>query len=192
MSIRIYNPVDSITFGQYEGTPLSKVFKYHPHYVEWAIIKIPEFAIDMEAFEKLPKPTPVHLKGAYEQENGFVKFIIEKYNVQPYSKDDKDGNKFPYFSGNEFLSLIEEFIRDKGYKPEQYDFKFTSNTKKINEDKCNEAGEDDEEPEPYYEEPDYDYEREYFNTMTDGQLGDYDDFRERGGDLDKVDDWSGK
>ena len=188
-----------MTFGQYEGTALGKVFKYHPHYVEWAIINIPEFVIDINAFEKLPKPTPVHLQGAYEQESGFVKLVIEKYNVKFDGVErrgnqlyPKDGKGFLYISGNEFLSLIEEFIRDKGYKPQQYDFRFTYNAKKVNEDKCSEVDENEEEPEPYYEVPDHDYEREYFNAMTDGQLGDYDEFRERGGDLDKVDDWSGK
>lgn len=37
---------------------------------------------------------------------------------------------------------------------------------------------------------DNDYERDYFDAMTDGQLGDYDDFIERGGDIDDIDTWA--
>lgn len=37
---------------------------------------------------------------------------------------------------------------------------------------------------------DNDYDRDYFDAMTDGQLGDYDDFIERGGNMDDIDTWS--
>ena len=39
-----------------------------------------------------------------------------------------------------------------------------------------------------YEIDDYDWERENFNALTDGQYGDYDDFD---GDFDRLDDWRG-
>ncbi|MCA2774951.1 MAG: hypothetical protein IM602_10275 [Cytophagales bacterium] len=32
------------------------------------------------------------------------------------------------------------------------------------------------------------YERDYFDAMTDGQMGDYDDFKEHGGNIDDIDD----
>lgn len=35
-----------------------------------------------------------------------------------------------------------------------------------------------------------DYEEDYFNAMTDGQMGDYDDFRDGGGNIDDIDTWS--
>ncbi len=43
--------------------------------------------------------------------------------------------------------------------------------------------------EPYYEpdNQDNDWKRDYFDAMTDGQLGDYDDF---GGDIDDIDTWA--
>ena len=34
------------------------------------------------------------------------------------------------------------------------------------------------------------YEAEYFDVMTDGQLGDYDDFKGQGGSLDDIDTWA--
>ena len=44
----------------------------------------------------------------------------------------------------------------------------------------------------YLPDYDFDYEKEYFDTMTDGQLGDYNDFIRKGGELDNIDDWSGR
>lgn len=40
----------------------------------------------------------------------------------------------------------------------------------------------------YHDEPDY--KRDYFDAMTDGQLGDYDDYRENGGNIDDIDTWA--
>lgn len=37
-----------------------------------------------------------------------------------------------------------------------------------------------------------DYERDYFDTMTDGEFGDYDDFIRRGGNIDDIDSWAGR
>ena len=39
-----------------------------------------------------------------------------------------------------------------------------------------------------YDDPydDNDYERDTFNALTDGQYGDYDEWRERGGDIDSL------
>lgn len=41
---------------------------------------------------------------------------------------------------------------------------------------------------PYYDpyEDDYDYERDTFDALTDGQYGDYDEWKERGGDIDSL------
>ena len=51
------------------------------------------------------------------------------------------------------------------------------NTEKENEDNYDDQYEND----PY---DGYDWEEEEFDALTDGQYGDYDDFRENGGDLD--------
>lgn len=37
-----------------------------------------------------------------------------------------------------------------------------------------------------------DVDEDYFNAMTDGQLGDYDDFIGRGGNIDEISDWAGR
>jgi tetratricopeptide (TPR) repeat protein len=52
---------------------------------------------------------------------------------------------------------------------------------------------DVQDDELYDYEDDYsDWEEDYFDAMTDGQLGSYDDFLEKGGDLDFIDDWAGR
>ena len=48
----------------------------------------------------------------------------------------------------------------------------------------------DEEVSDYEDNGYNDYDHDYFDAMTDGQLGDYDDFREGGGNLDDIDTWA--
>lgn len=45
-----------------------------------------------------------------------------------------------------------------------------------------------------YGEPEYeqDFDEVYFDAMTDGRLGSYDEFRENGGDSDYIDNWAGR
>ena len=54
---------------------------------------------------------------------------------------------------------------------------------------------DDEESwdyDPGFQEPTQNWEREYFDAMTDGMAGDYDDFAGSGGNIDWIDDWAGR
>ena len=46
--------------------------------------------------------------------------------------------------------------------------------------------EDFESFDSYSYEDDYDYERDTFYALTDGMYGDYDEWRERGGDIDML------
>lgn len=52
-------PDDIITFGKNKGSTLREIYKYQPSYLEWAILHIDNFKIDIDVFEKLPKPTPM-------------------------------------------------------------------------------------------------------------------------------------
>lgn len=73
-------------------------------------------------------------------------------------------------------------------------FKIEDATKYFEENSAEEDIEDECQDEFDYSESDYhdepDYERDYFNAMTDGQLGDYDDFRDGGGNIDYIDTWA--
>lgn len=55
-------PHDLINFGKHKGKLLSEIYKYQPSYLEWAILKIENFKIDIQAFEKLPTPTTIGYK----------------------------------------------------------------------------------------------------------------------------------
>lgn len=57
---KTYTPTDILDFGKNKGIKLSEVFKFQPSYIEWAIINIEHFRIDMKLFRKLPNPTPLH------------------------------------------------------------------------------------------------------------------------------------
>lgn len=59
------------------------------------------------------------------------------------------------------------------------------------EDETDYEADEDWSYEPSFDEPRHDTDREYFNAMTDGMLGDYDDFVDRGGTSDWIQDWSG-
>jgi hypothetical protein len=181
MDFKIYKPTDTILHPHaiYRGTILADIFKYQPEYIENAILKYDDFAIDMEAFEKLPLPTPILTKLGYEE--SFTALYVKKLDIQ------FDGRTWIWPTGNNLLALIAEFSKMKGFKPKKFHFKFSVKTQKINEEKI-----DENYFEPHFELPDHDYEREYFNVITDGQLGDYNDFKEKGGDLDDIDDWSGR
>lgn len=51
-------PDNILDFGKHKGHRLSDVYKFCPDYLEWAVTYIEDFIIDIEAFSKLPKPTP--------------------------------------------------------------------------------------------------------------------------------------
>lgn len=83
---KIYQPEDVNKFGKKnKGLPLSEIYHYEPTYIEWMIVKISEFAIDIEAFERLPKPTPIAtgaVTGSKTRKEIFKKFtsLMDKYN----------------------------------------------------------------------------------------------------------------
>ena len=227
MKFKVYIPSDIILFGQYKGSSLSKIFKYHPDYILWAIQNRESFVIDMETFEKEQNPTPVMLK-AGEYESTFRELFLQRQKeisaksnsiaFQTWKKQIKDIaikqnnairlediDKLPsppavniplilWPRGNNLLALVDKFIAEENYRPIVQLFKFSDEIRKINTEKMDKIDE-------YYEmqgysdylpDYDFDYEKEYFDTMTDGQLGDYNDFIRKGGKLDNIDDWSGR
>jgi hypothetical protein len=234
MALRIYKPTDSIKNPNsgYYNAQLADIFKFNPDYIDYAIKKYDDFAIDMEAFEELPLPTPIcFFRNSESFEKGFFELykkrlkwssdIEEVRDIQAWEEDCKKyiakakntGVKlekvqdffsnmpkrpvadiipriFPY--GVKLLSLAKKFVDEENYQPPQYLFRFSDEAKKINQEKIKDYFEDY--IDAAYEEArtDIDYEKEYFNAMTDGQLGDYDNFKDRGGEIDYIDDWAGK
>ena len=56
---KVYHPTDIMTFGKEKGELLSEIYHFQPTYIEWLIINVPAFRINIEEFEKLPNPTPM-------------------------------------------------------------------------------------------------------------------------------------
>ncbi|MDP3915069.1 MAG: hypothetical protein Q8R96_15185 [Bacteroidota bacterium] len=93
----------------------------------------------------------------------FQDYLIDWENTKIYTVDDA----IEYYTNNVSGRVITE---DESEDSESED--------------DNEYNEVDE----YYQNDDSD--RDYFNAMTDGQLGDYDDFIERDGNMDDIEDWA--
>lgn len=49
--MRIFKPEDKLNFGKYNGEDLRFVYTFDPKYVEWLIINIDYFAIDINDFK---------------------------------------------------------------------------------------------------------------------------------------------
>lgn len=159
------------------------------NYLDWAMTKVSSFCIPPHLIEKAKEikilkcfdirrlnstifeyePIIENLTFSFNQatrQNNLLKF--EKKFEVTY---DIINNIYVYDLSNE--ELFEKF----GYYLDEY-FEQVENT--IDEF----DGSDDEEHN--YN----DSERDYFDTMTDGQIGDYDDFIDQGGNIDDIDTWA--
>lgn len=58
--MRIYNPSEKMPYGKNKGVVLKEIYKYQPSYIEWAIINVDDFCIDIDAFEILGDVTTVN------------------------------------------------------------------------------------------------------------------------------------
>jgi hypothetical protein len=57
--MRFYNTYEVLEFGRYEGEVVSDVYMYDPSYLEWCILNIPHFKIDIQALYEQGNPTPM-------------------------------------------------------------------------------------------------------------------------------------
>lgn len=95
------HPSTQIDFGVHKGLEISKIYKFDPSYLEWAIEFIPEFEIDIVDFENLPKPTP------YDKKMSVYKFSPSEYAYCINSKIRKA--EIFVQSGNHFKELDFQF-----------------------------------------------------------------------------------
>ncbi len=85
----------------------------------------------------------------------------------------------------------EDVIDDIATSLDNDDIKLTEKAKEILANKLNDWENEQDEyeqehDEPYYERDDRDHARDTFDALTDGQYGDYEDFKENGGDMDRL------
>lgn len=58
--MKLYKPSDKMLYGKNKGYTLDTIYKYQPSYIEWAIINIDDFCIDIDAFESLGAVTTIN------------------------------------------------------------------------------------------------------------------------------------
>jgi len=56
----IYKPTDKMPYGKNKSLELKEIYKYQPSYIEWAIINIHDFCIDIDAFKCLGAVTTIN------------------------------------------------------------------------------------------------------------------------------------
>lgn len=122
--MKISKPSDIITFGKNKGFSLAEIFQYQLSYIEWLILNIEDFKIDIIEFENLPTPTPVTYKPKHFSDEKKVDFTTE--------------NIFEILEISDTINLMAgvEDIKDlikQGFEIEKIlNFHFPENVKKIN------------------------------------------------------------
>jgi hypothetical protein len=125
--MKLYNPFDVLNFGKNKGHLLKDVYKYQPSYIEWLILNVEDFAINLEAFVALPKPTPLMY--------GFVpgtkeyRIIMEEKNISLF-------NHYTKIDHNQLISIndIFQFIAS-GHKLKEIDYEFPEDVVILNKQK---------------------------------------------------------
>jgi hypothetical protein len=122
--MKIYEPDEVLSFGKNKGFKLEEIYKYEPNYLEYLIINSFEFAINIESFEKLPKPTPLAIGAVTGSED---REKIWKGNFSLLEKYHLSDNVNIHLNVEEIKELVENSKIKKELK-----FEFSEETKKIN------------------------------------------------------------
>ena len=122
-----YKPDDLLNFGKNSGISLREIYQFEPTYLEWLIINVPSFKIDIGSFELLPNPTPIStgfVSGSKQLEN----LVKNKNILDLIIKSD---------SVNATLNVnkIKEFISNNNLKVKPVQFKFSEEAHAVNENK---------------------------------------------------------
>lgn len=124
----VLKPNDKLNFGKNKGYLLSEIFRYQPSYLEWAILNIDSFKIDIAEFEKLPNPTPVN-------------YLSNNFNAKENNKDWEKMSLLEKLgsvdSTNQVLSISEliKAVENKILSTKEINYKFPEHIIKINESK---------------------------------------------------------
>lgn len=139
--MNILRPDDILSFGKNGGLSLAEVFQYQPSYIEWAIINIDDFKIDMQSFENLPPPTTIGYKKNRFEKSGLDDLEKFNENANIKVKEDFEGFVADYFRLNDVfnprlsVSEIKEMINEGSSFNELKDYKFPDYVRKVNNDK---------------------------------------------------------
>lgn len=125
---RIYQPTDVMLFGQNKGVELSEIYHYKPYYIEWLLLNVEYFTIEMESFEKLPSPTPYPSCYIVDEK---LRSKMLKSNASLIDKHAATTNPYKYLSVNEMKELLKTF----GGRLIKIDYKFPDDVRLANDKK---------------------------------------------------------
>ena len=117
-----------IKFGKNYGLALAEIYQYQPSYIEWAILNVDDFKIDMDEFEKLPTPTTIGYKSS--------SFSGQKKNLE--FKIENLGELIANSDTINVLTCVQDVknLIKEGWKIEEFtEFKFPENIKAVNNKK---------------------------------------------------------
>lgn len=104
----ISTPNDNCHFGKHRGHSFADIYKFEPSYIQWAIIHVPDFIINIDEFEALPAPTPyVHLVKFGKHEITALTNESVKLGKQQLAEG-KTPVEVPFMFGKELHSIIEQ------------------------------------------------------------------------------------
>jgi len=125
--MKILKPTDVMRFGKNYGVSLAEIYKYQPSYLEWAIVNLNTFKIDIDEFEKLPTPTTIG-------------YVAENFSNNNLSNDD---DIIEFLSKIDLMNfrpavnvhLIKQLIQEGAKTDDLKEFRFSDKIRQINNDK---------------------------------------------------------
>jgi len=117
-------PTDTLTFGKNKGFSLSTVYKFEPTYLEWLVINTAHITIDIEAFEKLPKPTPINI-GAVSGSDEYKKAMEKGDIIEIILKTD-------IFNERASVRMLKEIYEKNPSSYPEIDFEFSDEVRMVN------------------------------------------------------------
>ncbi len=126
--MKILKPNDIIRFGKNHGLSLAEIYKYQPSYLEWAIINLQTFKIDIDEFEKLPTPTTI----GYVAEN-----FSDKSDLSPTHDILELISRTDMLNFRQKVSVetIKQLIQNGEHTDDLKEFRFSEKIRQINNNK---------------------------------------------------------
>lgn len=104
----ISTPNDKCHFGKHKGHSFADIYKFEPSYIQWAIIHVSDFIINIAEFEALPTPTPyVHWVKFGKHEVSALTDESVKLGKQQMAEG-KMPAEAPFKFGKELHAIIEQ------------------------------------------------------------------------------------
>lgn len=117
----VSTPTDKYHFGKHMGHSFADIYKFEPSYLQWAIIHVADFIINIPEFEVLPTPTPYEhwvRFGTHE-----VTALPGESSVKLGKQDLANGKTHPavrFKFGNELYGIIQQKI-EGNYTPPNWE-----------------------------------------------------------------------